>query len=361
MEYTTIPNTDLNVSRICLGTMQFAGSVEGGTSDVTWGSIDQATVNATVQAALDAGVNFFDGAEAYGKDNQAEKALGEAIRVSGKREEVIITSKFGKHLPLWETDDPQGAQVSYDAAMITQALDASLAALQTEYIDLYQVHWPGNMASHGECVEVLEAAKAARKIRHYGVCNFGTDDMAAFRAAGGAPVTNQLPYNLLWRSIEPRIVPCCIEGGMGILCYSPLQQGLLAGKTLSPEEVTEGRRRTRIYRPETSEKTCHGSPGMEEPVFGPHGALESLRGICQGAGCSMVDAALGWLIAQPGVSCVIVGASSPEQMTRNAKLPRIDPAVAQQCSEATAALKELVAQQGNFVDQYAPKSRINGT
>jgi len=76
-------------------------------------------------------------------------------------------------------------------------------------------------------------------------------------------------------------------------------------------------------------------------VFGPHGALESLRGICQGAGCSMVDAALGWLIAQPGVSCVIVGASSPEQMTRNAKLPRIDPAVAQQCSEATAALKEL--------------------
>ena len=75
----------------------------------------------------------------------------------------------------------------------------------------------------------------------------------------------------------------------------------------------------------------------------------------------MVDAALGWLIAQPGVSCVIVGASSPEQMTRNTKLPRIDPAVAQQCSEATAALKELVAQQGNFVDQYAPKSRINGT
>ena len=109
---------------------------------MTWGSIDQATVNATVQAALDAGVNFFDGAEAYGKDNQAEKALGEAIRVSGKREEVIITSKFGKHLPLWETDDPQGAQVSYDAAMITQALDASLAAQLTWLLSVLPVGPP---------------------------------------------------------------------------------------------------------------------------------------------------------------------------------------------------------------------------
>ena len=174
-------------------------------------------------------------------------------------------------------------------------------------------------------------------------------------------MTNQLPYNLLWRSIEHRIVPCCVESGMGILCYSPLQQGLLAGKTRSPEEVIEGRRRTRIYRPDSSPKTCHGSPGLEDAVFGSGGALESLRSICDEASCSMVDAALGWLLAQRGVACVIVGASSPAQMARNAKLPRIAPAVAEKCSGATEALKDLLHSQGNWVDQYARTSRINGT
>ena len=114
-------------------------------------------------------------------------------------------------------------KVKYTPERIIAALESSLAALQTSYIDLYQVHWPGNIESHPECVAALEQAKSEGRIRHYGVCNFGTEDLAQFKAAGGKPVTNQLPYNLLWRSIERKIAGACMEEGIGVLCYSPLQ------------------------------------------------------------------------------------------------------------------------------------------
>ena len=99
MEYVVLPGTSLRVSRVCLGTMQFSGSAENGTDDVTWGSMSQDAVIATVHAALDCGINFFDCAEAYGKDNTAERALGAAL--IGRRSEAVIATKFGKHKPLW--------------------------------------------------------------------------------------------------------------------------------------------------------------------------------------------------------------------------------------------------------------------
>ena len=100
---------------------------------------------------------------------------------------------------------------------------------------------------------------------------------------------------------------------------------------------------------------------MEPAVFGPDGGLEALARICDLAGCSMVDAALGWLLSRPGVASVIVGASTPEQMTRNAKLPQIAPSVVDECTEATEAVKQLNEDLGNWVDQYARESRVNGT
>ena len=214
------------------------------------------------------------------------------------------------------------------------------------------------MSSPEACVAALEAAKAAGKIHHYAMCNFGVQDLQAFKAAGGQPISNQLPYNLLWRSIEHEVTPLCIQEGIGILCYSPLQQGLLAGKAASPLAVSEGRRRTRIYSSNSSDKTCHCSPGLEDAVFGDSGALEKLRQISTEAGCSMVDCALGWLLAQDGVSCVIVGASCPAQVVRNASLPKLSPEVVERCGMATSQLKELNFRQGNFIDQYAKQSRI---
>ena len=137
---------------------------------------------------------FFDCAEAYGRDNQAERALGTAL--AGRRAEAIIASKFGKHKPLWECDGlPEDAMYDvYTKEAIHAALDRSLAALQTDYIDLYQVHWPVNLgllsetkAAQDEVVAALEEAKLAGKIRYYGVCNFGTDDLARVRARSSVP------------------------------------------------------------------------------------------------------------------------------------------------------------------------------
>jgi aryl-alcohol dehydrogenase-like predicted oxidoreductase len=108
---------------------------------VTWGSIDNETATTTILTALDCGINFFDCAEAYGVNRQAEQTLGKALHDSGRRHEAIIASKFGVHKALWETDDPTGDQKVYSGTDITTAIDLSLQMLQTDFIDLYQVHW----------------------------------------------------------------------------------------------------------------------------------------------------------------------------------------------------------------------------
>ena len=218
----------------------------------------------------------------------------------------------------------------------------------------------------------------------------GTDDMEWFSAAGGRGVSNQLPYNLLWRSIESGILPACRARQHGVLCYSPLQQGLLSGKYTSPDQLQPGRLRTRMFAPDRSPLSRHGSPGLEPALFGPDGAIEKLRAAAEGAGVSMAELATGWLLAQPGVDVVIVGASTAEQARRNAVIPaaaRSDEAVAaatqavsdilfpSSSSSATVrpqsgadlrgapqtdGLFEEAARQGGWVDQYAAASRIHG-
>ena len=138
MDYVTLPGTELRVSRVCLGTWQLAGSVENGTSDITFGSVTQEDAQAIVAAALETGINFFDCAEMYG-GGQAEKTLGAALEALGARDRVVIATKFGVHKPLWETDDPYGEAKVYDGDAVRQALDASLARLRTDRVELYQV------------------------------------------------------------------------------------------------------------------------------------------------------------------------------------------------------------------------------
>jgi myo-inositol catabolism protein IolS len=205
-------------------------------------------------------------------DRSSEHMLGVALQ--GRRSEAVIASKFGMHAG----ED----QTVYDGAAVTMALDASLDALQTDYIDLLQIHWPGNVgfieslnepgswpSAVAGVVEALEQAVAAGKIKHYGWCNFGTDDMAAFKAAGGRAVTNQLPYNLLWRPIECGILPTCREQSVGVLCYSPLAQALLTGKYVNSKMVPEGRRRSRLFAYDSTPHSRHGGRGMEDELFSP--------------------------------------------------------------------------------------------
>lgn len=155
--------------------------------------------------------------------------------------------------------------------------------------------------------------------------------MEALQQAGGFnSVTNQLPYNLLWRNIERAIVPACVKAKMGVLCYSPLQQGLLTGKVLSAAQLIPGRRRTRLFASSTVDKARHGGDGVEQELFGcgsgtsvGGGAIGRLRDLCTESGVSMVQMSVAWLLAQKGVHCVIVGASSPKQARSNAELVHV--------------------------------------
>lgn len=236
MQYRRLGKTDITVSIVAMGCWALAGGS-------MWGRQDEAESIATVRAGLDAGVNFFDTAEGYG-GGDSEAVLGRAL--AGRRHEAVIATKVSRsHLAGDE---------------VLRACERSLQRLKTDYIDLYQIHWPSRTAPLEETMETLERLREQGKVRAIGVCNFGVGDLSDLLKVGWAE-TNQLPYSLLWRAIEHQILRKCVDEGIGILCYSPLVQGLLTGKFSSADDVPEERARTRLFsgnRPQSR----HGGAGV---------------------------------------------------------------------------------------------------
>ena len=247
MECTTLGDTGLRVSRLALGCWQFSG-------DATWGAQDRKDSLATVHAAREAGINFFDTAEMYG-DGLSETILGEALQ--DRRQDAVIATKVSQR-PL--TGDT-----------VRRACEASLKRLKTDWIDLYQIHYWDRQTPIEECVRALLDLKDAGKIRAIGTCNSGTSDIAQMTELV-KPATNQMPYSLLWRAIEYAIQPLCLARGIGILAYSPLAQGLLAGRFKSPEEVPDGRARTRLFS-QTRPQTRMESPERKQKLLRPSPAF----------------------------------------------------------------------------------------
>lgn len=176
MRYRKLGQTDIIVSVIAMGCWPIVG-------DFTWGPQDEADSIATIHAALDAGINFFDTAEMYG-NGYSEELLGRAL--AGRRHEVVIASKVGsEHLA---------------ADQVIRAGEGSLRRLRTDYIDLYQIHWPSRTVPLAETMAALERLRQQGKVRAIGVSNFGLGDLGDLLAIG-RPETNQLPYSLLWRAI----------------------------------------------------------------------------------------------------------------------------------------------------------------
>ena len=315
MQYTTLPRTDLEVSRVTMGCWALSG-------DMTWGPQDQAEGIEGIHAALDAGINFFDTAELYGR-GESEKLLGKALR--GIRDRAVIASKFS----------PENAS----AGEVVAACERSLASLETDRIDLYQVHWPSREVPWEETWRAMEDLRDAGKIRYLAVSNFGVGDMAD-QLKIGMPVSNQLPYNLVMRAIEFEILPQCIEHDIGVLCYSPLQHGILTGKFCTAGDVPEGRARSRHYscnRP----LTRHGEPGCEQETFA---AIDRLRQIADGLGRSPSDVAIAWLLAQRGISSVVVGIRRGEQARANAATAdlHLDETTLAALDEASLAVKQAL-------------------
>jgi aryl-alcohol dehydrogenase-like predicted oxidoreductase len=315
MNYRKLERANFEASTLAFGAWQL------GDPDY-WGSDAEADGAAAVRAALDAGFTLFDTAEMYG-GGESERALGKAL--GHRRGEALIASKVsaGHGQP--------GA--------LRSACEASLERLNTDWLDLYQVHWPFRDVSFEDACATMQSLRDEGKIRAVGVSNFGPEDLAAW-ANLEPPAANQLGYNLLFRAIEFDIVPACKRLGAGILVYMPLLQGLLAGRWDSPDAVPEKRRRTRHFSSERS-AVRHGQPGHEALTFE---ALAAIRRIAEEAGVSMATLALAWTMAQPGVTSVIVGARNPGQVARNAEAAEWSPpqAVLDALDEATSPLKEAM-------------------
>jgi aryl-alcohol dehydrogenase-like predicted oxidoreductase len=290
MELRPCGQSGLELSVVGLGCWSFGGGDY-------WGEQDAATDGAAVRAALDAGINYFDTAEIY-NDGRSEESLGQALK--GRRHQAILGTKI----------PPQFTQ----PAVLRQHLDASLRRLQTDYVDLYFVHWPITECCVEAAFLTLGDLQQEGKIRSIAVSNFGPRQLYEALATGTHLDANQLCYSLFSRAIEAEIVPLCQEHGIGILGYMPLLQGILADKWRSAADVPPLRARTRHFssrRPQTR----HGEPGAEAEMFA---ALGGIRQTAAELGVPMSRLAIAWCISKAWMTSVLVGARTPEQVRENA-------------------------------------------
>lgn len=214
MEYTKLPGLKKKVSRVGLGTWAIGGWM--------WGGTDEGESIATIHSALDRGINLIDTAPVYGF-GRSEEIVGKAVEQYGNRENIILATKAGVE---WENSHTYR---NATRERIFREVEDSLERLRTDYIDIYQVHWPDPLVSMEETAGAMKALYEEGKILAIGVSNFSPYQMEAFRKV--APLhTTQPPYNLLEREIEEGVLPYCREKGMGLLTYGALCRGLLTGK-----------------------------------------------------------------------------------------------------------------------------------
>ena len=323
MKYTRCGDIDIPVMSMgCWG-------IGGG---FMWGDQDKGVAIKTIHAALDAGVTLFDTAEGY-NDGVSESTLGEAL--SGRRSEALIATKVSPS--------------HFGPGEIIAACESSLARLQTDYIDLYQLHWPSD-APVEQIDEQITALLESGKIRNFGVCNFGVKNLNELLKKRTC-VTNQLAYSLVWRAIEYEVLPLCRDNGIGVLTYSTLLHGLLSGRYRSADEVPVDRARTRHFSGER-EKARHGEEGCEKLLFS---TLDEIRKIA-GDEYSMKDLALLWATAKPGVTSVIFGARTPEHVAENVALAEstLPQELIAALDEATEALKKYF---GTNIDMWQSPGR----
>jgi len=256
---------------------------------------DAAGSAAVVDAALDAGINFFDTADVYGA-GQSEEFLGKALK--GRRDKAIIATKFGMKMG----EGKEGARPEY----IRQALEASLQRLKIDTIDLYQIHFPDPNTPIEDTLQVLNDAVKAGKVREIGCSNFSAEQMRAARATSGpryfASVQND--YSLMKRDAEADVLPECSRSGVAFLPYFPLANGLLTGKY----------RKGRPF-PDSS----RGKDAFGPRVFTPENLerIEALIAFAESRNHSLLELGFSWLAARPEVCSVIAGAKTPDQVRAN--------------------------------------------
>ncbi len=288
MKKRKLGHSDLEITPIGLGTWGIGGPP-------FWPDRDENESVQTIEAALDNGINLIDTAPVYGF-GRSEEIVGKAIR--GKREKVIIATKCGLR---WKNETLKGLYNNLKPGSICEEAESSLARIGTDYIDLYQVHWPDPGTSIEETMVALYLLKKQGKIREIGVSNFDKNLLES--AMKIAPVISLQPkYNMLERDIESSTLPFCIDNNLGLLAYSPLASGILSGKYDKDTKFDgwRGKGNFGIFRKETF------LPAME--------TVHKLKEYTVTRGISMTHLAIRWVMDQPGVTCALVGANTPAQI-----------------------------------------------
>jgi len=336
MEKRTLPGTDLQVSPLCLGCWQFNDSK----STINWEGQNRETSKAIVDKCFEVGINFFDTAEGYAG---SEELLGYCLK--GRRQDAVVATKYGFR------NGP--STPPYSAAEIDDAVTRSLRKMETDYIDILQIHFPSFVKDPQETLTELNSQIARGRIRYYGFSNFGPKNIQTYLDANFKPVVNQIGYNLLWRSIEYEVKPLCVTNNISVLAYSPLQQGLLTGKFEKLEDVPEGRRRGKLFSNvgDSNKLARHGQEGAETEVFE---AVRKVKAICEREKLDMAAASLAWVFQQEAVPVAIVGASTPEQIQKNSQVIKLSPELLKEMSDATDAVKTKIGKQ---LDQWATPDR----
>jgi 1-deoxyxylulose-5-phosphate synthase len=312
MKYRELGDSGIKVSEICLG------------SWLTYGvGVEADAARACLDRAFDEGINFIDTANIYGR-GAAETFLGDALKGRPRDSYVMATKLF---FPMTDTD--QGLS----RAQIFKQIDASLARLQTDYVDLYQCHRYDDDTPIEETMDALSEVVSSGKARAIGFSEWSPQNIEDALAVPNTVkfVSSQPQYSMLWRRPEAKVIPLCAANGISQIVWSPLAQGVLSGKYKPGAPVPEGSRAT--------SDAMGGFIGrfLEPPVLE---AVAKLVPIAEEAGCTLAQFALAWVLREPNVAAAIVGASRPEQVTDNAKASGlvIDPALFAQAEAIVAAI-----------------------
>lgn len=306
MEYRKLGNSDLEVSAITFGAWAAGGWM--------WGSTDRQQAVEAIKASYDVGVTSIDTAPIYGQGT-SEEIVGEAIKGIA-RDKVQILTKFGMRWDLAKGDfamhsaDNSGKAIDiYKYAgkeSIIYECEQSLKRLGTDYIDLYQIHWPDTTTPISETFEAVSRLIEQGKVRYAGVCNYSAAQMAEAEQTLNL-VSNQIPFSMVNRGIEAETVPYCIENNKAILAYSPLQRGLLTGKIYPGYTFQEGDSRANLpyFQPEFIERA--------------NALLAEIKPIADRHQASLSQLVLRWTIERAGITIALAGARDAKQAVQNAE------------------------------------------
>ena len=306
MEYRTLGDTDLELSVITFGAWAAGGWM--------WGGNDTNDAIEAIKASYDLGVTSIDTAPIYGQ-GASEEIVGKAIK-GIPRDKLQIVTKYGM---LW--DDTKGAlafksknnegqdidiyKYAGEESIIKECED-SLRRLGTDYIDLYQIHWPDATTPIQETMEAVTKLIKQGKVRQAGVCNYNVEQLTEAEKYIKL-ASNQVPYSMVKRDIEKEVAPWCIDNHKAILAYSPLERGLLTGKMKPGYKFSEGDHRAGLYF------------FKDENIAATDTFLQKIKPLADEKKASISQLVLRWTIEQPGITIALVGARNAEQATQNAK------------------------------------------